>query len=272
MEAFARELEIAADLARRAGRLALDRHGADIAVERKLDDEVVTAVDRLASELILEGLGRAFPGDVLVSEESPPPAAWPPEARVWFVDPIDGTLDFIEGREGYSVMIGLVIGGRPRLGAVYQPVLDRLLLGVDDQGARLRTAAGDRPVRCSIERRIEKLRLVASRSRYNAWIDRAREALGVTDVVRVGSLGVKAALIAMGERDLYLNPWTDCKVWDTCAPEAILRAAGGEMTDLTGAPLRYSPANFVNRTGIIASNGVAHEGVVARLRALVASA
>jgi 3'(2'), 5'-bisphosphate nucleotidase len=261
-----RELEVACEIAARAGQLVAGYFGTDLAIERKEDDEPVTVADRLASELVVAELGREFPGDVVVSEESPSHGARAARARVWFVDPIDGTRDFIQGEPGFAVMIGLVRDGRPELGVIYQPVGDRLFFGAPALGARVRDADGERVLHCSSRERLSDLRLVASRSRYGPRLEAIRLALGIQEVLRVGSVGVKAALIALGEWDLYLNLSNNTKVWDTCAPEAILCAAGGKMTDLGGAPLRYDPANPVHPRGVLASNGRAHEQVVAFLQ------
>jgi 3'(2'), 5'-bisphosphate nucleotidase len=268
---LARELEVASEIAVRAGRLARSYFGTDLAVERKEDDEPVTIVDRQVSDLVVAELAREFPGDAVVSEESPPLGAAGPQGRVWFVDPIDGTRDFIQGEPGFAVMIGLAQGGRPELGVVYQPVGDRLFLAAPGLGACVREPSGERELRCSTRERLSELRLVASRSRYGQRIEAIRRALGIEEVLRVGSVGVKAGLIALGEWDLYLNLSNDTKAWDTCAPEAVLRAAGGEMTDLAGAPLRYDAENLVHPRGILASNGRVHDPVVALLREWVGS-
>ena len=124
---LSRELDTARRLALDAGRLAMSYLGTWIAVESKEGGEPVTRADREASELILAGLAEAFPGDVLISEEAPDdPARLTKGVRIWFVDPIDGTRDFIRGQSGFAVMIGLFAQGQPRLGVVYQPVGERL--------------------------------------------------------------------------------------------------------------------------------------------------
>src|SRR5215470_2177464 len=111
---FERELTVAEDLARRAGRLILGYFGTGLSVEKKTGDEPVTRADREASELIVAGLRAGFPDDIVVSEEAPDdPQRLGGGRRVWFVDPLDGTRDFIRGRHGFAVMIGLCDGARP---------------------------------------------------------------------------------------------------------------------------------------------------------------
>jgi 3'(2'), 5'-bisphosphate nucleotidase len=99
----------------------------------------------------------------------------------------------------------------------------------------------------------DSLRLVASRSHGDPLIDQMQAALEINDVKICGSVGLKCALIAEGDRDLYVHPVPYLKEWDTCAPEIILREAGGTVTDCTGMPLRYNKAAPLQPRGILAA-------------------
>lgn len=267
--AWEREVEVAIEAARRAGALAAGYLHAGLTVERKLGNEPVTQADREASDLLVAAIGAAFPDDLIVSEEAPEAASRLGSVdRTWFVDPIDGTNDFIQGLPGFAVMVGLVTGGRPTVGVVYQPVGDRLYVGAPGHGATLERAGVRTPMRTTSTTRVEELRLVASRSHRTAEIDDVKRALGVTDELNVGSVGLKLGLIACGERDLYVNPTSKCKAWDACAPEAILAQAGGTLTDLAGAPVTYETITMGGLRGLVASNGAAHAAVIAKLAAL----
>jgi 3'(2'), 5'-bisphosphate nucleotidase len=269
MPGYEQELTVAAELARRAGALILGYFGTGVSVDTKAGDEPVTRADREASELILAGLRAAFPDDVLISEEAPDdPRRLGADVRVWFVDPLDGTRDFIRGRQGFAVMIGLVERARPVLGVVYQPCGDRLYTAAPGQGALLVDERGTRRLHASTVSDPAQLRLVASRSHRTPEIDRVKAALGIDDEMNIGSVGLKLGLIALGERDLYVNPSSKSSAWDTCAPEALLEQAGGRMTDLHGEPLRYDAEELKNLRGLIASNGVAHDAVIARIAPL----
>jgi 3'(2'), 5'-bisphosphate nucleotidase len=266
-ENLERELRIAIRLAREAGALVLPYQRAGVAVELKEEDEPVTRADREASELIVAGLRREFTDDIVISEEAADDRRrLEPGARVWYIDPIDGTRDFIKGRNGYAVMIGLVAGAarRPVLGVVYQPVGDNLFTAAEGRGTWL----GDRRLATSTVDQPDAIRLVASKSHRTDAIDRVRTTLGITDEMNIGSVGLKLGLIALGERDLYVNPSSKSKAWDTCAPEALLTEAGGKITDLWGEPLRYDVAELRNLRGLLASNGRLHDTVVAKLAPL----
>jgi 3'(2'), 5'-bisphosphate nucleotidase len=275
-----RELEVAMLLARTAGtEVVRIRDGGGLGIELKPGDEPVTLADTAASEMIVAGLRTAFPDDPVISEESPNnlvaasasrPLHLGPGAlakrRYWLVDPIDGTKDFIRGSDGFSVMIGLVEDGVPVLGVVHQPTIDRMFFAtpegafVDHAGTRTRLVVDQ-------VREVAAARLVASASHRSDDIDRVKATLGINDEQNVGSVGVKLALIAMGVRDLYVNPWPKTKAWDTCAPQAILVGAGGRLSDLFGGSIDYTGA-LNHPRGLVASNGLIHDEVVAKIAPL----
>jgi 3'(2'), 5'-bisphosphate nucleotidase len=264
------ELVRAIELARAAGDLVRGLQRGELGVEMKPGDEPVSVADRRASELIVAGLAASFPADPVISEELPPAPGAFGASRLWLVDPIDGTKDFIRGEDGYSVMIGLVSGGRPALGVVYQPAVDRMFYATPE-GAWVAAAAAAggavSPLAVSAVASAGEARLVSSRSHRSPDIDRVKAQLGIDDEQTVGSVGVKLCLIAMGVRDLYLNPQTKTKAWDTCAPEAILVRAGGRLTDLRGAPIEYR-GDLAHHRGLVASNGRVHDEVVQKLAPL----
>lgn len=269
------ELRVARRLARAAGQVVMDirERGQDaLQVERKAEDEPVTIADRAASELIVAGLEAAFPADLVISEERAgglDDAARAGTRRVWFVDPIDGTKDFIRGAEGFAVMIGLCERGRPVLGVVYQPTAGGTFWAAPALGAWF--ARGDGPPRrLRVEPRddVGTLRLVASASHRTHATDQVKTALGITDERNIGSVGIKLALIALGERDLYVNPTPKCKAWDTCAPQAIIEAAGGVLTDGHGDALPYDRVDLGGPRGLVACGRAAHAAVLARLAQL----
>ena len=113
---------------------------------------------------------------------------------------------------------------------------------------------------------------MSSKSHHSEYYARFAQALGITDEMRLGSVGLKVALIAEGSRDLYAYPGGQTKIWDSCAPEAILTAAGGRLTDSDGKSLCYTDLSLLNPRGIVASNGLVHDRAlraIATLRAEV---
>ncbi len=264
MAALAHELEVALTLARQAGDV-VDRiqKGGELGVEMKPGDEPVTVADRIASEMIIAGLTQAFPHDPLISEEAVPAEGAFGSSRLWLIDPIDGTKDFIRGEDGYSVMIGLVVNSRPVLGVVHMPAQNRTFWGTPD-GAWVQVGDQISTMTVSKIATAGEARLVASKSHRGSDIDRVKQALDIGEELNVASVGVKLCLIASGVRDLYVNPSAKTKVWDTCAPEAILDRAGGRLTDMFGTPINYTH-ELRHLRGLIASNGVVHDEVVGKL-------
>jgi 3'(2'), 5'-bisphosphate nucleotidase len=265
---FERELARAIELARLAGAEAARMQRAELGVEMKPGNEPVTLADRRASELIVEGLADTFPGDPIISEELPPAAGALGAPRVWLVDPIDGTKDFIRGEDGYSVMIGLACDGVATVGVVYQPATDRLYHGTP-AGSVVVHAGQTRRLAVSEVAAAADVRLVASKSNRSSELDDVKRELGIDNELNIGSVGVKLCVIAAGMRDLYVNPASKTKAWDTCAPEAILVPAGGRLSDLFGEPLDYT-RELAHRRGLVASNGRVHDEVIARLAPLFA--
>ena len=263
---FERELVRAIELARLAGAEVTRLARGELQVEMKPGDEPVTVADRRASDLIVAGLTTSFPDDPIISEErlGNPEALGSP--RCWLVDPIDGTKDFIRGEDGYSVMIGLACDGVPAMGVVYQPAIDRLFYATSD-GARMEYEGQTTSIAVSQVATAAELRLVVSKSHRSADIDRVKQQLGISNELNIGSVGLKLCVIAAGQRDLYVNPAAKTKAWDTCAPEAILVAAGGKLTDLFGRPIDYTK-ELAHRRGLVASNGRAHGEVIAKLAPL----
>jgi 3'(2'), 5'-bisphosphate nucleotidase len=265
------EIAAAERLAREAGRLVLQFHGGALEVERKAGNEPVTIADRQASELIVGGLRQAFPDDVIISEENADDLRRLGARRVWYIDPIDGTKDFIRGEDGFCVMIGLCLDHRPAVGVIYQPIHDRLFSAATGGGTWLATtSAAPVQARTSLVSQLADVRLVASKSHRGSSMDEVKSALGISSEVNIGSVGLKLGVIALGERDLYVNPSSKTSSWDTCAPEALLVEAGGRLSDIQGEPLRYDAAMMHHQRGLLASNGHIHQAAVDRLAPLFA--
>jgi 3'(2'), 5'-bisphosphate nucleotidase len=268
---LARELEVARAAALEAAELVQRYRTPGLRVDHKHEGEPVTEADIAASTLIVERLRAAFPGDAVLSEEIPDDGSRLSAQRVWMVDPIDGTRDFIRGDNGYAVMIGLAIGGRPMVGVVSQPPTGITWGGSVGETCWKELRDGTREGLHPSERKEPPgIRLVASKSHRTHDIDLFRKALGIDDEINVGGVGLKVAMVAEGSRDLYVYPGGRTKIWDSCAPEAIIAAAGGRLSDTYGDRLVYDQVDLYNRKGLIASNGLLQDlvvGTIALLRA-----
>jgi 3'(2'), 5'-bisphosphate nucleotidase len=270
---YERELTVALELAREAGALILDIYEGPLDIQHKADsydDEPVTQADKLANELIVTRLQQEFPADGILAEESIDTARRLDKARVWMIDPLDGTTGFIDGNGDFAVQIGLSENGECMLGVVYQPLTGVLYRAVRGGGAWIeRPGFAPEQGQVSAQREISSMRLAASRSHRSPRMDQVVKAFGLKDEVLRGSVGIKVGLIVEQQCDLYVHLSPRTKQWDTCAPEVILQEAGGRLTDLFGQRLRYNHAEVQNRNGVVASNGVSHERIVELLRPLL---
>ena len=274
---FERELRAGVELARRAGEAALVYYGKPLRVEHKEEfDEPVTQADRAVNELIVSALREAFPEDGILAEESVDTSRRLARARVWMVDPLDGTKGFIAGTGDFAVQIGLAVAGQSALGVLYAPATDVLYWAARGHGAWVlrptseagKTLRAER-LRVTNEGELSRMRLAESRAHRGPRLDAVVRALGVRAEVKSHSVGIKVGLLVERQADLYIHLSPKTKQWDTCAPEAVLAEAGGRMTDLWGEPLVYNSPDVLNRNGLVASNGAAHDEVVARIRPLL---
>lgn len=270
---YDREMSVALELVREAGAAILDLYEGPLDIQQKADAddrEPVTQADKLANEIIVKRLAREFPDDGILAEESVDTERRLGKSRVWMIDPLDGTTGFIDGNGDFAVQIGLAENGECVLGVVYQPLTGVLYRAVRGGGAWVeRPESEPERARVSNHTDLATMRLAASRSHRSPRMDRVVQSFGVKQEVRRGSVGIKVGLIVEQQCDLYVHLSPRTKQWDTCAPEIILREAGGKLTDLFGEPLRYNSPEVQNRNGIIASNGAAHQKIIAALRPLL---
>lgn len=268
-----RELDEIVRIARAAAAIVMDVYATPFAVEMKGPGDPVTRADREANTLICSALEAAFPGEAILAEESVPTddelAARLRKERVFFVDPLDGTREFADRNGEFAVMIGLAVRGRAALGVVVMPTTGEALAGRAGEGGVAFLEARDgsrRPLRVSAVSAPADATLIVSRSHRPKEIEPLLARLGISKVVPCGSVGVKIARIATGEVDLYVHGGGGAKLWDSCAPEAVLLGAGGSFTDLSGAPIDYKGPGLKLGRGIIASNGALQAAVVAAAR------
>ncbi len=265
----ARAAELALSAAIEAASLVMRVYGAPFEVEYKAKDDPVTAADREANALLCERLAKALPGVPIVAEESEAStyAGFGGAEAAWFVDPVDGTREFVARTGEFAVMVGLAERGRATLGAIVAPALGRTLLGVVGEGAWEVKADGTRvPVHVSRCASLAEASVVVSRSRTSASTTRVIEAMAPRASVPCGSSGLKGALVALGVHDVYLQTGHAGLLWDACATEALVVAAGGLCTDGEGGRFDYAVDDLVNRKGMVATNGALHEAVLTALR------
>jgi len=255
---FERERAVAERAAREAGRIVLRYYVGDFEVREKARDNPVTDADLEADACIRRIVQAAFPDDGWLSEETIDSGDRLGRRRVWIVDPLDGTKEFIQRIPEFCVCIGLLEEDRPVLGVCYNPAREELFSGVVGTGAQL----NGQPVRVSHQADLGQARILASRTEDARGEWEAYK--GRLHVVLTGSVAYKLALIAAGRGDatFSLSPKNE---WDVCAGVALVLAAGGRVTDCRGEPILFNRPTS-SFPGLVASNGFLHEAILALLR------
>lgn len=244
-------LDDIAEAAREAGEAILEVVRLGFEIESKRDSSPVTQADRAAELIILSALARVAPGVPVIAEEEVAAGRIPAHDDIYFlVDPLDGTKEFVRGGDDYTVNIGLIEGGRPKLGVVFAPATGRLHAGMLGAGAWCEDGGARRSIRT--RPRGTELTAVASKSHLNqSTIDYLQAAVGTCGYVAVGS-SLKFCIVAEGNADIYprASPTSE---WDTAAGHAVLLAAGGLVDGPDGRPLGYGKNAFLNRAFVATS-------------------
>lgn len=262
-----KELNVALESARKAERRILEIYETFVAIPDARAD-ITTQADRDSQELILQAIRQYYPADALCAEEATPTLAEAPKSgrRVWVVDPIDGTRGFAQKNGEFSVMIALVEDDTVVVGVVLEPATKRLTYATRGGGCWRVDGAG-RPERCQVTTNADLAALTLTQSRSKSGVvSKQVQALKPARVIETHSAGVKLAKVARGEADLYVNHYPNFHDWDIAAGHVLVEEAGGKVATLRDQPIRYGRANADQRLGMLASNAVIYEKVVAGLR------
>jgi 3'(2'), 5'-bisphosphate nucleotidase len=236
---------LAAELATQAGKAILQVRRSGFDVLHKEDRSPVTAADHAAEAIIVAGLRAATPDiPVIAEEEVAAGHITAASAQFWLVDPLDGTREFAAGKDEFAVNIGLVRDGRVVLGVVGVPAADEMFGGIVGAGAWKRTAAGQMPIMARLPP-AEGITVLASRHHGDAaLLDAFLHGRRIARTMNFGS-SLKFCRLAEGIADLYPR-FGRTMEWDTCAPQAVVEAAGGTVRTLDGAPLGYGKPGWEN--------------------------
>ena len=268
--AHERELKAALEAAQQAGRGILDAYTQFQAIPDAPID-ITTEADRQAQETILNHLKRVFPGDALCAEEQTAALAGSASvgSRLWVVDPIDGTRGFARKNGEFSVMIAFVENGAIVVGVVLEPAKGRCTYAARGRGC-WRQDDGGEPIACRVTATtdLDAAVMVQSHSRTPNEPSRMAQAVRPARVVETYSAGIKLALVARGEVDLYVNDYTQFHDWDIAAGHVLVTEAGGTVTGLHGEQLHYGLPEAWQRFGLLGSNGHVHAEALKRLEGI----
>ncbi len=248
------ELEVAVAAARAAGQYIRSRWGSPLSISYKGAVDLVSEVDTAAERIVVEALASRFPRDGIVAEEGSERQGQ--SGRRWFVDPLDGTTNFLHGHPHFSVSIGLVDDDGPLVAVVYAPVFGWTFCAERGRGATL----DGRPLAVSSVKQLGQ-GLLATGFPYDRWTNPDNNVHRVAHLLRrcqgirrAGSAALDLAYVAAGWLDGY---WEDrLKPWDLAAGVLLVREAGGVVTGLRGEVVAFPDR------AVTASNGILHQELV----------
>jgi len=256
---FSAELAAAEQAARDAGVAVMGLFRGKFDVREKSKNNPVTSADLEANRIIRECIQKNFPNDGWLSEEDSDNGDRLALSRVWVVDPIDGTKEFIEGVPQFAISIGFVVDGRPKVSVIFNPAKERFYKAAAGEGAFLNNL----PIRVTARAEINGAKLLVSRSepqkRFQVFVDRCA-------IRPVGSIAYRLAKVAGGDGDGTLTFRTIYE-WDICAGVLMVEEAGGKAVDGDGNALMFNRQPAKHK-GVVAANA----GLTGELQELWAAA
>ena len=249
---YSEEMATAERAAREAGAIIMSMFMGKFDVQEKSKNNPVTSADLEANRKIREIIQGEFPADGWLSEEDKDSSNRLGLSRIWVVDPIDGTKEFIEGVPQFAVSIGFVVDGRPKASVVFNPAEDRFYKAEAGQGAYL----NDQRIAVTAHHDIDGALLLVSRSeprrKFQIFVDRC-------NVQPVGSIAFRLAKIAGGDGDGTLT-FRSIHEWDICGGVLLVEEAGGAVVDASGKALVFNRAEPRYR-GMVAANAGLAQGL-----------
>jgi 3'(2'), 5'-bisphosphate nucleotidase len=268
---YAGELAFMYRVIREAGKILLAGKETRQEVAYKSDNSIVTAVDHECAAYLDGEILARYPGDAILNEETyhlaPDTQPWKTAERCWILDPLDSTSSYVRNGQHYGIIMGLAVEGHPVVGMTYKPELGELYFAAQGEGAFRAFVGSDPgpvqtlPVKVSADSRVN---LILSYGRQTPDLQDMIRKLGNPPFHRMnGSLKINE--VARGEYTAFVSPTQNpMSLWDLAATQIILEEAGGRLTDLQGNPLDFRGDPLLTG-GIVASNAVTHQFIVARL-------
>lgn len=253
------EAALAVNAATKASKAVLQIYGEEFTPELKDDDSPITKADLQSNEIIKQTLSSS--GLPILSEEDEDDTSRLNHSKIWIVDPLDGTSDFVNKTGEFTIMIGLVENKKPTLGLICRPTTNTLFLAQRGSGAYKLEDNSWQKLSVSKISDLKKCKAVGSRFHLSEQEKKFFKNLGVSSFESRGS-SLKVAEICMGLADLYLTTSNKIKHWDTCASYCLITEAGGKMTDMLGGEILYNTEKVNHENGLLVTNGLVHNQII----------
>lgn len=260
------ETKVALEAAIKAGEAVLEIYNRDFSSELKKDKEPLTEADIKSNEILIDALSET--GHHILSEEEKDDEKRLDEDKIWIIDPLDGTNDFINKTGEFSIMIALVEEHKPILGIIYQPTTGVIYVAQKGCGAYKNDGNGWSKIGVSSVFELKKCRAVGSRHHLAQNEKDFLGTLKISDFRQKGSC-LKVTEISQGNAELYFTTTDKIKQWDTCASYCIIKESGGNMTDMFGNELKYNTKVVNHENGILVTNGKIHEKIIEKYEGFI---
>ena len=247
-----------------AGEKIIEIYNTDFTTEKKDDDSPITQADIESDKILKEVLGKT--GFSILSEEDTDDKKRLSDEKVWIVDPLDGTTDFVNRTGEFTIMVGLVENHKSILGLIYWPIKKKLYLAESGKGAFCYDEEWEK-IEVTMMSEMQNCHALVSRHHLSEKEKKVLDEMEISVVTSIGS-SLKVTEIASGEAEIYLTTTNKMKQWDTCASNCIISEAGGKMTDISGKDMIYNTESVNHENGILVTNGFVHQNaldVISRL-------
>lgn len=237
-----------------AGKISLELRSKGLTKKIKSDNTPVSNGDLEVNRIISEKIASITPNTPIISEETSDNKSKNNLKDFWLVDPIDGTYDYINDRDEFTINAGLIIDRKPVAGLIYAPAKNRMFYSYGNELAFELSNEKVVKLGCSKEFNRDKITFVSYSNEVKPEIKKIHDELNVKKYVRMKS-SLKFCVIAAGEYDGYVAEPRACE-WDIAAGHAILKHAGGDVTDFDGKEILYGKKNFRNPSLILKSKNI----------------
>jgi 3'(2'), 5'-bisphosphate nucleotidase len=259
------ELDVALEAVTEAGKAILEIYGKKYETSIKSDDSPITEADLESNEVIKRILSKT--DHQILSEEDKDDQSRLFQDKIWIVDPLDGTSDFIDKTGEFTVMIALVKNKKPILGVIGWPTEKTIFAAQEGKGAFRFSENKWRKISVTKTSELSKCRAVGSRHHLSDKEKMFIEKLGIKDFTSIGS-SLKVGKISSGEAEAYITTTNKMKEWDSAASYCIISEAGGKMTDMLGNDITYNNKIVNHQNGILVTNGLIHNNILEEFRKL----
>ena len=253
------ETQVAIEAVIEAGKVVMEVYYKNFLSSTKSDNEPITEADIKSNNSIKNIISSC--GHLILSEESPDDKSRLAHKKIWIVDPLDGTTDFVKKTGEFTIMIALVENNKPILGIIYWPIKKQLFLAQKGRGAFQLNDGNWKKISVSTISEINNCRAVGSRHHISEKEHDLLELLKISKFTSKGS-SLKVTDISSGTAELYFTTANKIKQWDTCASYCLITEAGGKMTDMFGNDLKYNTERLNHENGLLVSNGLIHNHII----------